>query len=62
MKKYAALFGGSGNNTQSKEYLETIEIGSFLADMGYIVKNGIRNTPIYYRRYKILHRVYRVYR
>jgi uncharacterized protein (TIGR00725 family) len=40
MKKYAALFGGSGNNTQSKEYLETIEIGSFLADMGYIVKNG----------------------
>lgn len=40
MKKYAALFGGSGNNTQSKEYLETVEIGSFLAKMGYIVKNG----------------------
>lgn len=40
MKKYAALFGGSGNNTQSKEYLETIEIGSLLAKQGYIVKNG----------------------
>ncbi len=40
MTKYAALFGGSGNNKQSKEYLETIEIGSFLAKQGYIVKNG----------------------
>ncbi len=40
MKKYAALFGGSGNNTNSKEYLETIEIGSFLASQGYTVKNG----------------------
>ena len=40
MKKYAALFGGSGNNTQSKEYLETVEIGSFLANHGYIIKNG----------------------
>lgn len=40
MKKYAALFGGSGNNTQSKEYIETIAIGSFLANLGYVVKNG----------------------
>lgn len=40
MKKYAALFGGSGNNTKSKEYLETVEIGSFLAKQGYIIKNG----------------------
>ena len=40
MKKYAALFGGSGNNTESKEYLETVEIGSFLAEQDYIVKNG----------------------
>ena len=40
MTRYAALFGGSGNNTQSKEYLETIEIGSFLASHGYIIKNG----------------------
>ncbi|MFK7814257.1 MAG: LOG family protein [Maribacter sp.] len=40
MLKHAALFGGSGNNTESKEYLETIRIGSFLAKQGYIVKNG----------------------
>ncbi|TMM55746.1 hypothetical protein FEE95_13880 [Maribacter algarum] len=40
MIKYAALFGGSGNNTESKEYLETIRIGSFLAKQDYIVKNG----------------------
>ncbi len=40
MTKYAALFGGSGNNTESKEYLETINIGSFLAKKGYIIKNG----------------------
>ncbi len=40
MKKYAALFGGSGNDTNSKEYLETVEIGSFLTKQGYIVKNG----------------------
>lgn len=38
--KYAALFGGSGNNTQSNEYLETVEIGAFLANLGYIVKSG----------------------
>lgn len=40
MKKYATLFGGSGNNTKSKEYIETTEIGSLLAKQGYIVKNG----------------------
>ena len=40
MKKYAALFGGSGNNTASKEYIETVKIGSFLATQGYLVKNG----------------------
>jgi len=40
MKKYATLFGGSGNNTESKEYLETIEIGSFLAKQGFVIKNG----------------------
>ena len=38
--KYAALFGGSGKNRESKEYLETIKIGSLLAEKGYIVKNG----------------------
>ena len=40
MIKQAALFGGSGNNTSSKEYLETVEIGAFLANKGYIIKNG----------------------
>ncbi|NAS30026.1 hypothetical protein GTQ40_03495 [Flavobacteriaceae bacterium R38] len=38
--KYAALFGGSGKNNTSKEYLETVQIGTFLAEKGYIVKNG----------------------
>ncbi len=40
MKKYAALFGGSGNDRKSKEYLETVGIGAFLAKRGFIVKNG----------------------
>lgn len=38
--KYAALFGGSGKNRESKEYIETIKIGSLLAEKGYTVKNG----------------------
>ena len=38
--KFAALFGGSGNNRKSIEYQETIRIGSFLAKQGYTVKNG----------------------
>ncbi|MDH7444318.1 LOG family protein [Aquimarina sp. 2201CG14-23] len=38
--KYAALFGGSGKNRESKEYKETLLIGSLLAEKGYIVKNG----------------------
>lgn len=38
--KYAALFGGSGKNRESKEYKETLLIGSFLAEKGYAVKNG----------------------
>lgn len=40
MKKYATLFGGAMNNRESKEYLETIEIGQLLAERGYTVKNG----------------------
>ena len=40
MNKYATLFGGSGNNTQSKEYLETVAIGKFLVQKGYSIKNG----------------------
>ncbi|WP_298544325.1 LOG family protein [uncultured Aquimarina sp.] len=38
--KYAALFGGSGKNRESKEYRETIKIGALLAEKGYVVKNG----------------------
>jgi uncharacterized protein (TIGR00725 family) len=38
--KYATLFGGSGNNRASKEYIETVEIGNFLAGNHYIIKNG----------------------
>jgi len=39
-ENYVSLFGGSGNDRTSKEYLETIEIGNLLAHMGYVVKNG----------------------
>lgn len=40
MIKYATLFGGSGNNRNSKEYLETITIGKILSKNGFTVKNG----------------------
>lgn len=39
-KKYATFFGGAMNITDSKEYLDSIEIGKFLANKNYIVKNG----------------------
>ncbi|WP_299261100.1 LOG family protein [uncultured Aquimarina sp.] len=38
--KYAALFGGSGKDRNSKEYKETIKIGALLGERGYVVKNG----------------------
>lgn len=38
--KYATLFGGGYNNTETKEYKETILIGELLAQNDYIVKNG----------------------
>ncbi|WP_394749021.1 LOG family protein [Spongiimicrobium salis] len=38
--RYAALFGGSGNDQETKEYLETVQIGTLLAKAGYQVKNG----------------------
>lgn len=38
--KYATLFGGAGRNRESKEYKETILIGSLLSKKGYVVKNG----------------------
>lgn len=39
-KKFATLFGGAMNNTESTEYKQTVEIGRLLAQYGYIVKNG----------------------
>lgn len=38
--KYAALFGGSGNDRETKEYKETVLIGKLLHQYGYVVKNG----------------------
>jgi uncharacterized protein (TIGR00725 family) len=38
--KSVAFFGGALNITDSKEYLDSIEIGKFLANKNYIVKNG----------------------
>ncbi|WP_103068223.1 LOG family protein [Aquimarina sediminis] len=38
--KYATLFGGAGRNRKSKEYKETVMIGSLLTKNGYVVKNG----------------------
>lgn len=40
MEKYATLFGGGFNDTTTKEYKDTVEIGKMLAEKGYIVKNG----------------------
>lgn len=38
--KKATLFGGAINDTTTKEYLETIEIGKLLAEHGYTLYNG----------------------
>ena len=40
MQKSATFFGGAMNNTTTKEYIESIEIGKILAKSGYIVKSG----------------------
>jgi len=40
MIKYATLFGGAMNNTETKEYKDTVKIGALLTDLGYHVKNG----------------------
>ncbi len=39
-QKYATLFGGSGKDRFSCEYIETVAIGRLLAERGYVVKNG----------------------
>jgi len=38
--KYATLFGGAMNITDSLEYKETVMIGELLVEKGYTVKNG----------------------
>ena len=38
--KYASVFGGAMNDTTTKEYIETVEIGRILSENGYIIKNG----------------------
>lgn len=38
--KYATLFGGAMNITDSIEYQETVKIGELLTEKGYTVKNG----------------------
>ena len=38
--KYATLFGGAMDITDTPEYLDTVKIGHILAEKGYIVKNG----------------------
>lgn len=40
VNKYATLFGGAMNITDSPEYKDTVKIGALLAERGYIVKNG----------------------
>jgi len=40
MTKYATLFGGAMNITDSKEYEDTIKVGKLLTDLGYTIKNG----------------------
>ena len=38
--QFAALFGGSGDRKETKEYVETVQIGALLAKSGFHVKNG----------------------
>lgn len=38
--KIATIFGGGQKDTESKEYLETVEIGKILAKNNYTVKSG----------------------
>jgi len=38
--KYATFFGGAINDRTTKEYNDSILIGGFLANKGFIVKNG----------------------
>lgn len=40
MEKKATFFGGAMNDTNTKEYIESIEIGKILARKGYCIKNG----------------------
>lgn len=40
VNKYATLFGGAMNITDTPEYKDTVKIGALLAEKGYIVKNG----------------------
>lgn len=40
MKFKATFFGGSFNDKETLEYKETILIGEFLSNKGYVIKNG----------------------
>lgn len=40
MTKFATFFGGAQNDTESKEYKDSVRIGEILHDKGYHVKNG----------------------
>lgn len=39
-KRYATFFGGAIDDKTTLEYLDSIKIGSFLAEKGYVVKSG----------------------
>ena len=38
--KYATVYGGAMNITDTPEYIDSIEIGKILTESGYVVKNG----------------------
>jgi uncharacterized protein (TIGR00725 family) len=40
MTKTATFFGGALNDTTTKEYQETIQIGELLSEKGFLIKNG----------------------
>lgn len=40
MTKFATFFGGAMNDTESKEYKDSVRIGQILHDKGYHIKNG----------------------
>lgn len=40
MSKYATFFGAARTDKESQEYIDSVKIGTILAEKGYITRNG----------------------